>query len=150
VPLPLQPAQDKELLDVFCKQWRALSREVLEIDTNALERPSQWIALLKEMDLVVAMRLHCAIMSLISAVPTVAIAYDPKVAHIADQFELPTLNLAKEKNDEATVQKWATTVTGAVKNRTGLSERSAALADAARNMACQNFTLLAKILKKHT
>ncbi len=122
----------------------------MDLDLSAIERPSQWITLLKHMDLVIAMRLHCAIMSLISAVPTVPIAYDPKVSHIAEQFGLPTLNLAQERPNQAAAQAWTATVKRAVDSRKTISKHSAIKARDTRNMACQNFTLLARILNKHT
>ena len=150
VPLVLQPSQDSEILSAFSNHWRALDRQITELDLSAIERPSQWITLLKHMDLVIAMRLHCAIMSLISAVPTVAIAYDPKVSQIADQFGLPTLNLTQEFHSQAAAQAWTATVKGAVESRKTISAHSAIKARETRNMACQNFTLLAKILDKHT
>ena len=150
VPLVLQPSQDAEILKAFSEHWRALNRRITDLDLSAIERPSQWITLLKHMDLVIAMRLHCAIMSLISAVPTVAIAYDPKVSHIAEQFGLPTLNLAQERPNQAAAQAWTATVKRAVDSRKTISKHCAIKARDTRNMACQNFALLARILEKHT
>jgi polysaccharide pyruvyl transferase CsaB len=146
IPLALQPLQDDEILDLFEQHWRALNRKIEPIDTSSITLPSQWISLLQSMDIVVSMRLHCAIMALISAVPTVAIAYDPKVSHVAREFELPTLNLTKAGEADGGGSQWTATLKAALDNRESIAATAARKAQAARNAACQNFSLLAKIL----
>jgi polysaccharide pyruvyl transferase WcaK-like protein len=146
VPLALHPEQDKEVLRLFCQEWTGIGRHVEEIDTSAIERPSQWISLLASFDLVVAMRLHCTIMAISAGVATVPIAYDPKVAHVAGEFELTSLNLTKEGGPVGGFETWSAAIKAAVQNRKTIAVKLGQKAQAAREMACQNFTLLAKIL----
>jgi polysaccharide pyruvyl transferase CsaB len=146
MPLVLQLGQDFEVLEEFERQWQAKGREVVFVDTTAIERPSQWITLLSKLDLVVTMRLHGAIMAQIAALPTAAIAYDPKVSHIARQFDLPTLNLTKEGEPEGGVANWVAALKSAVDNGPGMAKSARAKVEAARNLARQNFNILDRIL----
>lgn len=147
VPLVLQPDQDARILDVFTEEWRKTNRSVEVVDTSGLQRPSQWIELLGKLDMTIAMRLHCAIMSIVAKTPTVALAYDPKVSHVASQFELPTLNLTKEGAPEGGKEAWFSALETAVNNRNGIAARASEKAEIARNLACQNFAILDRILK---
>ena len=72
VPLVLQTAQDEALLNQFIHLWRHQGRNAELVDTSAIALPSQWASLLGHLDLLIAMRLHAAIMALKSGVPTVA------------------------------------------------------------------------------
>ncbi|HEY9717663.1 MAG TPA: polysaccharide pyruvyl transferase CsaB [Trichormus sp.] len=146
MPLVLQLGQDFEILEEFERQWQAKGREVVLVDTTAIERPSQWITLLSKLDLVVTMRLHGAIMALIAALPTAAIAYDPKVSHIARQFDLPTLNLTKEGEPEGGVANWVAALKSAVDNGPSMAKSAREKVEAARNLARQNFNILDRIL----
>ncbi len=146
VPLPLQPAHDQAILAKFTQYWQSMGRLSEAVDVGFLEKPSQWMAFLKGFDLVVAMRLHCAILALKSGVPTIAIAYDPKVAHLAAEFELPTLNLTNDGCHPESAEQWVSTLRAGVENRQVLAKRIAAKVESARNKACQNFTAIARIL----
>jgi len=146
VPLVLQLAQDFEILEQFEQQWQALGREIIFLDTTSIQRPSQWIELLSKLDLVVTMRLHGAIMALRAGLPTVAIAYDPKVSHIARQFELPTLNLTKEGEPEGGIANWVAALRLAVEDGPRLAKNAREKSEAARNLARQNFNILDRIL----
>jgi polysaccharide pyruvyl transferase CsaB len=150
VPLSLHPEQDDDVLRLFTQEWIGLGRKVESIDTSTISLPSQWLGLLSCLDLVVAMRLHCNIMALSSGVPTVPIAYDAKVAHVAKQFELPTLHLTEAGLPEGGGKSWNEALKSAVENRKALAVNSSEKAKAARNMACQNFEFLAKILGSKT
>src|SRR5262249_6188736 len=142
VPLVLQPEQDAPILGEFVRLWTEGGGKIEQLDAAAIVRPSQWLSFLGGFDLVIAMRLHCAILALKKGVPTVAIAYDPKVAQIANQFELPTLNLTNNANDG-----WATTIEQAVAKRAALKEVLLEKVAQANELACQNFASLAKILE---
>jgi polysaccharide pyruvyl transferase WcaK-like protein len=146
VPLSLHPSQDDAYLNLFATRWSELNRHIEVVDTSRLERPSQWINLLTGLDLTVAMRLHCGILGLISAVPTVPIAYDPKVSKIAAEFELPTLNLTKANSGAVDSEEWRRVLKTAVQKREIIKVQAAHKAESARKLACQNFALLAKIL----
>jgi polysaccharide pyruvyl transferase CsaB len=146
LPLVLQIGQDFEILEQFEQQWKAKGREIIFVDTTPIERPSQWITLLSKLDMIVTMRLHGAIMALIAGLPTAAIAYDPKVSHIARQFDLPTLNLTKEGEPEGGVANWVAALKSAVDNGPSLAKSAREQVEAARNLARQNLNILDRIL----
>ncbi len=144
--LPLQADQDLEPLDRFARQWQAKGREAELLHTDEIERPSQWLAILSQLDLLVGMRLHALIMSLKSGVPVVGIAYDPKVRHVLTQFKQPILNLTKDGDGSGTFKEWLPTMQSAIATRQQLAAYASEEAESAKKLACQNFELLAKIL----
>jgi polysaccharide pyruvyl transferase CsaB len=145
--LPLQDDQDLPVLKEFAALWRQAGRECTLIDTSALQYPAQWISLFGRCKLVVAMRLHALIMALKAGVAVVGIAYDPKVTHLLAEFEQPGLILAKEPDSAV----WEETLVSAFNDAPKLAQRAMRKAEGAKKLACQNFTLLAKILgvQKH-
>ncbi len=144
VLLPLQKEKDYELLDRFYQSWVGLGRQGLLIDPAGLILPSQWLSLFSQLDFVVSMRLHALIMALHSGVPVVGISYDPKVSSLLAEFEQPALNLTKETSGPA----WSSTIKEAMDRRAQLVATFAAKAEAAKNMACQNFSLISRILQR--
>ena len=81
VCLPLQKQFDEPILREFlclCFE-QGLSAEI--VDAALIERPSQWLTLISELNFMVAMRLHAALMAVACALPVVGINYDPKVKH---------------------------------------------------------------------
>src|SRR5262249_5785527 len=91
--LPLQKSQDERLLSDFHQRWTAINRRSTLLDTAKLSRPSQWLSIMRGMDLVVGMRLHALILAMKCAVPVVGIAYDPKVERLLTKSRQPILNL---------------------------------------------------------
>jgi polysaccharide pyruvyl transferase CsaB len=147
VPIALHPVQDNEILDQFIRIWEQhRPGAVARISSAEIERPSQWITYLSQLDMLVGMRLHANIMALKSGVPTVLITYDPKVAQVAEQFNAPTLNITNYGGAEGGLHIWSDTLKQAVRDREALSKTARERAEAARNLACQNFDILARIL----
>lgn len=146
VPLSLQASLDDQILQEFCRLWAERGHPVEQLDSGSLLLPSQWATMLRQFDMVIAMRLHAAILALKSGVPTVAVAYDPKVSHVAHQFGQPTLNLTNHAPGNERQSTWSATIKSAVESRDALSRRAKQQAEEARNLACQNFSILAKIL----
>lgn len=144
VCLSFQDDQDKVLLQKFKKEWENIGRNALIISASEIPYPSQWLDVLKKMDLVIAMRFHALVMALKSAVPVVGIAYDPKVSQLMAEFGQPMLNLPND------LSQWHSTSTRTLKfalnNMPYLSKRSLEKSRAAKKMACRNFDLLAGIL----
>lgn len=144
--LPLQADQDIEPLNKFAQQWTEKGRPVELLHTDEIERPSQWLAILSQLDMLVGMRLHALIMALKSGVPVVGIAYDPKVRYVLTQFKQPILNLTKPQDGAEASSEWLATMQTAVATRQQLATSARQEAESAKKLACQNFELLAKIL----
>jgi polysaccharide pyruvyl transferase CsaB len=146
VPIVMQHDLDALILQRFVSAWRSHGRQEVELETRAIEKPSQWASLMAQFDMVVGMRLHASIMALKAGVPCVCITYDPKVASVAGEFGMPTLNLTKDGKPNGGPEAWTETLKSATGNKDSLSRMAQAGAQTARNMACQNFNLLARIL----
>ncbi len=144
--LPLQNNQDLEPLTKFAALWRQKGRSVEFLQTEGIERPSQWLAILSQLDLLVGMRLHALIMALKSGIPVVGIAYDPKVRHVLTQFGQPILNLTKDSDGSNELAEWLPTMHSAILTLDELSTRAREEAESAKKLACQNFEILARIL----
>lgn len=138
----LQPEQDSQPLEKFRSIWEKLGRSSWCVPSEKIMLPSQWLSLFAICDLVIAMRLHAIIMSLASAVPVAGITYDPKVEAVLDEFEQPKLNMINEFASE----QWQHGL-GVLFKRSGeLAELAGEKSHMAQKYACQNFSLLAKIL----
>lgn len=145
--LPLQANQDMKHLTSAQEQWQKLGRKGEMLDTSGFERPSQWMSILCQLDMLVGMRLHALIMALKSGVPVIGIDYDPKVRYVVTQFGQPILNLTKENDTASSELLWLPTVKTAVANRHELSIAAKGHAEAAKKLACHNFEVLARILE---
>jgi len=146
VPLILQHNQDAELLNAFAKVWKDHGMETLDLDFAQLTRPSQWISLLSRFDLIVGMRFHALLMALKSGVPTIGLAYDPKVSYLMKNFDQPSLNLAKGYDEEGAASQLSELMAGALCNILELQERATKVSASQKELACQNFEVIAKIL----
>lgn len=143
VPLSLFPEQDDEFLECARLLWERSGRQVLITDSGEL-RPSQWLKLIGQLDLMVAMRFHALLMALRSGVACVGLAYDPKVAYLMERFAQPCLRLDEIKGDDANnLRELVEQSTG---NRAELGAYARELSVQSEALACQNFDLLAKIL----
>jgi len=146
VLLPLQKEQDLPQLEPFMKDWRAAGRKAIMLDNGPLERPSQWVTLMRQFDLVVAMRLHALIFALKEGVPVIGLTYDTKVEHVLRQFGQPILILPKDMEATALESKWRDAAADGLQDLEKLSNLARSNADSAKKLACRNFQLLAKIL----
>lgn len=147
IPLVLQRNQDLELLDAFAAIWRERGLKTINLDCSQLRKPSQWISLLAECDLVIGMRFHALLMALKSGVPTVGLAYDPKVAYLMKNFDQPSLNLAKGLPANAASAELAGLLNDALVNISELRGRAEAVSSSQKELACQNFEEIARILE---
>src|SRR4030095_12973185 len=77
-----------------------------------------------------------------NGVPVVGINYDPKIERLLSEFRQPILNLTKDANPA----KWSKTLKGALIRAPELSQTARQQAESAKNLACQNFYSLARIL----
>ncbi len=142
LPLALQPAQDAPLLARLGTLLSDSGCQLCFLPTGELTLPSQWLTLIGSCQLVVGMRLHALVMALASGCPVVGLAYDPKVTAVLTEFEQPTLNLAKQVRADH----WTNAIRMALDERCELSERAVRKSESAKDLACQNFSQLARIL----
>jgi polysaccharide pyruvyl transferase CsaB len=147
VPLALQVNQDMDLLDAFATVWQAQGLECVDLDFSEIMRPSQWISLMSRFDLVVGMRFHALLMALKSGVPTVGLAYDPKVSYMMKNFDQPSLNLVKGMDEKDAARQLGKLMESALCNIPELKDRAVRVSSAQKQLACQNFEVIAKILK---
>lgn len=140
--LPLQPQQDLPVLTKFADLWKAKNRQGVLFDGTQCKLPSQWLSVIGSLNFLISMRLHALIMGIASARPVLGINYDPKVAQLLEDLQLPMLNLTK---DEA-ASNWPDQVRNALAKGKELSVQAAKESIALRKDACQNFHMLAKIL----
>lgn len=142
VLLPLQPSQDITVLSKFQEYWQGKGRKSLLFDSAQCKLPSQWLSVIGSLNFLISMRLHALIMGIASGRPVLGINYDPKVAQLLEDSGLPMLNLTK---DEAAA-KWPDQVRNALAKGKELSQQAAKESIALKKTACQNFSILAKIL----
>jgi polysaccharide pyruvyl transferase CsaB len=140
--LPMQKSQDEEPLSKFAVQWQKLGRNCVLLDVTALTLPSQWVSLMNRFHFVVGMRLHALLIALKGGVPVVGMAYDPKVSQLLAEFQQPILILTKELDR----QLWADTLKNGLASRSQLARVAQDKSEVAKNLACQNFDVLARIL----
>lgn len=146
VLLPLQKEQDLPQLEPFLEAWKQAGRQGMVLDTKDLKRPSQWVSLMRQLDLVVAMRLHALIFALKEGIPVLGLTYDAKVEHVLRQFGQPILILPKEGGDDQLEQKWLDSASAGLQDLEKLGAQARENAESAKKLACRNFQLLAKIL----
>lgn len=140
--LPLQADQDKAVLEKFESLWLAKGRRAYWLNPEQLSLPSQWIAVFSRLKLLVGMRLHALIMALKSEIPVIGIAYDPKVTQLLTEFEQNCLILTKEDGGNS----WAEDLETMMDGLDSATSRAEQHLKAAKNLACQNFQILDRIL----
>lgn len=145
-PLPLQKEQDLNVLETVMASWKAKGRQVHYLSCDELEKPSQWLELIGNLDMVVGMRLHALLMALSAGTPIFGISYDPKVTHLLEEFRQPILNLTKERISQVTLDGVAHLLRTAVDDKDRLLESASQARETAKKSACQNIRLMARIL----
>jgi polysaccharide pyruvyl transferase CsaB len=105
--LPLQNKQDLSPLKKIDNYLKELKVKTNFLDTSQIIKPSQWLALMEKMDLLIGMRFHALLMALKVSKPVIGIAYDPKIIYLLKEFNQPLLYL-NSKNQTDTI--WLKTI----------------------------------------
>ena len=115
IPLSLQPRSDEEI-------WKSFSHLPAPVQLSA-EHPIPGV--LTSLDLVISMRLHACILATLAGVPWIAVAIDPKIAHLAADAGMPCLDAGTSISAE--------TLLPAIQGLLARPDLAAALAAFARN-----------------
>jgi polysaccharide pyruvyl transferase CsaB len=141
VPLVLQESLDKPVLDSVTKRLDNI--EIEQINLRPDDLPSLWLRAISQLDMMVAMRLHAAIMALKSGVPTLAMAYDPKVSNVAKDFAQPYIEMKSPESKKLFESK----LLELLENTKELEQKAKKTASDKEKDARQNKELLAKFLR---
>lgn len=98
VVLPFHPALDDEEAEAFARAVSAAGAEAAVV--GGLLDPWRLLALVGGLDLLVCVRFHGLVFAALTGKPAVAVAYDPKVRHLAEALGVPWVAPA---NDLATL-----------------------------------------------
>ncbi len=79
--LPMQPGSDTAVAEQFAGEWARLHQAPASVPISSLPNGlDALLSIIAECDMMVGMRLHALILAAAAGVPSVALAYDPKVA----------------------------------------------------------------------
>jgi polysaccharide pyruvyl transferase WcaK-like protein len=92
--LPMQPPGDVALSNEVAGQL-GMSASVVRTELS----PEDALAVSKRLSGLVAMRLHALIFGAMSAIPIVALSYDPKVSHFMERLGQKNRSFALRSND---------------------------------------------------
>lgn len=140
--MPMQPEQDLEVLQSFDRIWLDKGKKSVMFDARSLTRPSQWVDAFAQLKWLVGMRLHAIIMALKAGKAVAGIGYDPKVTQLLSEFEQRCLILTKEEP----AKDWVEGLKDVANGLASYSSRAESKSKAAKNLSCQNFEVLARIL----
>lgn len=104
--LPFQQPGDERITEELrdCLAYRPAEQAPAVAMLHEWLSPQEMLGLIGRMELVVAMRLHAVIMAAASGVPAVGIAYDPKVAHFAEQWGFPLIPSVEALDDASQLE----------------------------------------------
>ena len=142
--LPFQPEQDLSPLQKANEYLQKLGLKTHTIDSALLTKPSQWLALIQNLDLIIGMRLHALLMAIQAGKPVIGIAYDPKVSILLNDFRQPLLSLDVPDRESVKIQ-WLKIINEA--NVDGLNEYAKEKLACIKQQASQNSGQLKRALK---
>lgn len=142
--LPFQYGQDEPISQYVLDKIKDKSALIIK----GRYTPEQIAAMLKEMDGIIAMRLHALILGSISYRPSFAIAYDPKVENFMDRIGLKAYSYKIEKikdNQEQFIQ----SLISWVDNLELLSEQIQQPVEEMKQLTLKNAKIARKIVDKN-
>ena len=125
----------------------AASREVMDKMKNASTlvfrecRPRETMGLVKQMDLVIGMRLHSLIYAVNDLVPAIGLSYDPKVESFMEEVGLPYFPAASFDVDE-----FVSSAAQLLDNRTGVVHALDQMRSRLLGKAMTNFGMMNMIM----
>lgn len=145
VLLPFQMPGDERITEELydCLRYRPEGHAAPVAMLQAPLTAPEMEGLIGRMDMVVGMRLHALIMAASSGVPSVGLVYDPKVAHLCNQWGFPSVPSIEALDDANSFERL---LTDAWQGRMATRERLAAEGDAWRARARLNFEAIDRLL----
>jgi polysaccharide pyruvyl transferase WcaK-like protein len=143
--LPFEKSDDGPILQSLARACEQLGLKTYLLNPDDLTTPSQWLALMPKLDMLVGMRFHALLMALKAGRPVVGLPYDPKVSYLCNAFEQPLLNC--QAMNGRFQSHWLETLQAAFDKRLELADRAKNAALLMQEKSCMNFQVLARILK---
>lgn len=147
--LPLQPSSDYPVLKRIEKYLLKSKLRTDLISAAEILMPSQWLALMENLDLIIAMRFHALLMALKAAKPVIGIAYDTKVSILLKEFKQPLIPLDTEDR-HACETIWSKTIKEALSNQKDLADLAKNRLALVKQLANENMNALAQTLEVAT
>lgn len=124
------------------------TRPESDVRITVLERqltPKEMMGIIGSIDMIIGMRLHALIMAAAQNVPSVGIAYDPKVKHFSDLAGFPYINSVTElQNVENNLLTFESIVSSLESKRKNLENNIPKL----RELSKQNVNIASSFLRK--
>lgn len=146
VLLPFQKESDLPLLQRLADNCGDLGVRANILNLDELTKASQWLSLIKKLDMLVGMRFHALLMALKGGCPVVGIPYDPKVTYLCQTFGQPMLDY-REVDDTISEKLWLKTLRDAFDRRQALAKQAEVLTLSMQEKAYHNLKILTRILK---
>ncbi len=142
--LPLQPNSDCPLLRQIEKYLLKSNLSVTLINASEMVMPSQWLALIENLDFVIGMRFHALLMALKTGKAVIGLAYDSKVSLLLDQFKQPSLLLEPDRQSCEVI--WSKTINNAVINQKEFTSLVSSKLPSVKQLASGNIDALTEAL----
>lgn len=145
VLLPFQQPGDERITEELrdCLAYRPTGRSSRAFVVHEPLTPAEMRGLIGRFDMMVGMRLHALIMAAAAGVPSVGLVYDPKVAHLCEQWQIPTVPSVEalaeaDRFERLLVETW--------RDRAQHAARLQAAGGAWRDRAAANFRTVERLL----
>ncbi|HEY9856146.1 MAG TPA: polysaccharide pyruvyl transferase CsaB [Stenomitos sp.] len=147
VLLPFQMPGDERITEELydCLRYRPEGHVAPVAMLQAPLTAPEMEGLIGRMDMVIGMRLHALIMAASSGVPSVGLVYDPKVAHLCNQWGFPSVPSIEALDDANSFERM---LSNAWKERAATKERLQRVGDEWRAKARKNFETIDRLLGK--
>lgn len=120
VLLDLQGRKDHPPLRQMESMLQNSGLETFWLHSESFSKPSQWLSLMENIDLVIGMRFHALLMALKANKPVLGIAYNPKVSQLLENFGQPLLSLNVSKTECESI--WQETLKQFIANKEKLAD----------------------------
>jgi len=146
--LPLQAQRDQKPLQTIEQFLSQSGLRTHWLDPSILAKPSQWLTLIENIDILIGMRFHALLLALKSGKPVIGIAYDQKVSQLLSDFKQPSLSLGADQYQCEAI--WPQTINSAIAAKEDLANMIKGKLITTKELADKNIKSLAEILEVGT